>query len=303
MGAAGDSVLIEVALNESVSPGMHPHVPQSPAECAADARRCADAGAALLHWHAVGADGIARLSDTNLYAEALEAMAGCVLAYPSYRTDVPDTVEGRLGHCLALRDRCGMEVGPIDVATVNMVFWDEVSATVGPMESLGPFDVIRNSMPFVASALRRYREVGLVPSLASFDVGSTRAIGALALAGLVPEPVLLKIFLWGAPLIGPEPSVEALELHLRQLPRSVDFEWILVPYNIPDSRLVETLTRAALERGGGIRLGIGDNPVAFAELGNARVVDLAVSWARESGLSAMGVDDARSRLGTWVPRP
>jgi uncharacterized protein (DUF849 family) len=298
-----DAVLIEVGLNEAVHPDAHSCVPQSPVECAADARRCADAGTAVVHWHAVGSDGVARLGDTDLYAEALYGMARCVLAYPSYPTDVPDTVEGRLGHCLALRARCGMELGPIDVATVNLVIWDEASATVGPTDSLGAFDVIRNSMPFVTAALRRYRDVGLVPTLAAFDVGSTRAIAALASAGLVPEPVFVKIFLWGAPAIGPEPSVEALDLHLRQLPPAIDVEWILVPYNIADRGLVEALARAALERGGGIRLGIGDNPVAFADLDNARVVDLGVGWAHDAGRPIASVDDARMRLGTSVPAP
>ena len=292
-----DAVLIEVGLNEAVRPESHSRVPQSAAECAADARRCAGAGATLAHWHAVGADGIARLGDTELYAEALDAMAGCVLAYPSYPTDVPDTVADRLGHCLALRERCGMELGPIDVATVNLVLWDETSATVGPTESLGALDVIRNSIPFVTAALRRYGEVGLVPTLAAFDLGSTRAIGVLATAGLVAEPLLVKIFLWGAPLIGPEPSVEALDLHLRQLPPDIDVEWILVPYNIADRALVEALARSALERGGGIRLGIGDNPVAFADLDNARVVDLMASWARDAGRPVASVDDVRARFG------
>ena len=298
-----DAVLIEVGLNEAVHPDVHRHVPQSPGECAADARRCAEAGAALVHWHAVGPDGLARLGDTELYAAALEAMAGCVLAYPSYPTDVPDTVEDRLGHCLALREQHGMEVAPIDVATVNLVLWDEASATVGPTESLGAFDVIRNSMPFVTAALRRYRDVGLVPTLAAFDVGSTRAIAALASAGLVEEPVFVKIFLWGAPAIGPEPSVEALDLHLRQLPTTIDVEWVLVPYNIADRALLEALARAALDRGGGIRLGIGDNPVAFADLDNAEVVDIGVGWARDVGRPIASVGDARVRLRTSVPPP
>jgi 3-keto-5-aminohexanoate cleavage enzyme len=104
-----------------------------------------------------------------------------------------------------------------------------------------------------------------------------------------------------APAIGPEPSVEALELHLRQLPASIDVEWILVPYNIADRGLVEALARAALERGGGIRLGIGDNPVAFADLDNARVVDLGVGWAHDAGRSIASVGDARVRLDTSVP--
>lgn len=297
----GDAVLIEVGLNEAVTPDVHPRVPRSPAECAADARRCTDAGAAIVHWHAVGPDGTARLADAYLYGEALDAMDGCVLAYPSYPTEVPDTVEARLAHCLALRARNGLELGPIDVATVNLVLWDAASGTVGPIESLGELDVIRNSVPFVTAALQRYREVGLVPTLAAFDVGSTRTIAALAGSGLVAQPVLVKIFLWGAPAIGPEPSVEALDLHLRQLPASIDVEWILVPYNIADRSLLEALSRAALERGGGVRLGIGDNPVAFAELDNAGVVELATAWARDAGRPVASADDARVRLGTSRP--
>ena len=123
-------------------------------------------------------------------------------------------------------------------------------------------------------------------------------LAALARAGHVPEPVLVKIFLWGAPAIGPEPSVEALDLHLQQIPASIDVEWILVPYNIADRGLVEALARAALERGGGIRLGIGDNPVAFADIDNARVVELGVRWAQDAGRPIASVGDARARLGT-----
>ena len=39
-----DAVIIEVGLNEAVSPAVHRHIPQRPLECAADARRCAGRG-------------------------------------------------------------------------------------------------------------------------------------------------------------------------------------------------------------------------------------------------------------------
>ena len=292
-----DAVIIEVGLNEAVTPAAHGRVPQTPSECAADARRCADAGAAIVHWHAVDGAGAQQLGDTELYGAALDEMDGCVLAYPSYPTTVPDTVDDRLGHCLDLRQHHGLELGPVDVATVNVVLWDAATGAIGPLEPLPGFDVIRNSLPFVVDALDRYRVVGLVPTLAAFDLGSSRTIGALAQAGLVSQPVLTKIFLWGSPAIGPEPSVEALDLHLRQLPADVDVEWILVPYGIGDRALVEQLARAALERGGGIRLGIGDNPIAFAELANADVVELATRWAAEAGRPVASVDRVRSRVG------
>ncbi len=210
-----DAIIVEVGLNESVSPTVQPNVAQSPSACAADALRCADAGAAIVHWHAVDALGKPRLADTELYGAALDLIDGRILAYPSYPTDVADVVTERLAHCLALRERNGLEIAPIDVATVNLVLWDGRSG-IAPVVPTQGLDVIRNSLPFVVDALRQYRSVGLVPTLAAFDLGSTRTIAALAAAGLLDSPILLKIFLWGSPCIGPEPSVEALELHLRQ---------------------------------------------------------------------------------------
>ena len=289
-----DAVIVEVGLNEAVSPAVQPNVAQSPPECAADALRCADAGAAIVHWHAADASGRQRLGDTDLYGAALDLIDGRVLAYPSYPTDVADVVSERLAHCLALRERNGLELAPIDVATVNLVLWDSGSdiAPIVPMQSV----VIRNSLPFVFDALRQYRSVGLVPTLAAFDVGSTRTIAALAAAGLLDSPVLLKLFLWGSPCIGPEPTVEALDLHLRQLPADLDVEWILVPYGIAQPDRIEELALAALERGGGIRIGIGDNPTAYPQHSNAELVTLAETWATRVGRPLATPDDVRRRF-------
>jgi uncharacterized protein (DUF849 family) len=292
-----DAVVIEVGLNEAVTPAAQRHVPQSPPECAADARRCAEAGAAIVHWHAVDPSGAQRLADAELYGAALDEIAGCVLAYPSYRIDVPDTFETRLAHCLTLRAHHGLELGPLDVSTVNLVLWDPATRGLAPLEPIAGHEVIRNSLPFVISALARYYEVGLVPTIAAFDVGSTRTIAALAQAGLLREPVLAKIFLWGNPAIGPEPSVQALELHLRQLPEILDVEWLVVPYGIADPVLVEELARAALERGGGVRLGIGDNPTAFPDVPNAALVEHAASWAAEVGRPVASANHVRERFG------
>ena len=128
-------------------------------------------------------------------------------------------------------------------------------------------------------------------------MGSTRTIAALADAGILHEPVLAKIFLWGNPAIGPEPSVPALELHLRQLPDHVDVEWLVVPYGITDPAHVEELARAALERGGGVRIGIGDNPAAFPDVSNSELVERVADWADEAGRPIASAADVRERFG------
>src|SRR5437867_13344702 len=84
-----------------------------------------------------------------------------------------------------------------------------------------------------------------------------------------------EIFLSGAWAVGPFPTEEALDFHLQQIPPDLDVEWVLVPYALDDPALVERLCRHALARGGGIRLGIGDDPAAFPESTNAALVERA----------------------------
>jgi len=293
----GDAVIVEVASNEGVTRAIHPHVPLRPEECAADARRCADAGASIVHWHAVDDAGRQALGDARLYGAALDAMDGCVLAYPSYPVDVPATVGDRLDHCLRLRERHGMEIAPVDVSTVNVFAVDQAGQIV-ERRSAGGEEMIANPPAFVVDALRCYRSAGLVPTVAAFDVGCTRAISVLAQAGLIAEPVLLKIFLWESPVIGPRPSVAALDLHLAELPRGLDVEWIVVTYGMTDPAAVEVIARAALERGGGVRIGIGDNPRAFPTSTNAELVELVRRWAADAGRPLVSTDGLRRRLGT-----
>ena len=188
-------------------------------------------------------------------------------------------------------------MGPIDVSTVNLVLWDPATSALAPLEPIAGLEVIRNSLPFVTSALARFYEIGLVPTVAAFDVGSTRTIAALVRAGFLREPVLAKVFLWGNPAIGPEPSVQALELHLRQLPEDLDVEWLVVPYGISDPTQIEEIARAALERGGSVRLGVGDCPVAFPDLANAAVVERVASWAADAGRPLASAHDVRQRFG------
>jgi 3-keto-5-aminohexanoate cleavage enzyme len=292
-----DAVIVEVALNEDVPRTRHEHVPRRPNECALDAIRCAEAGAVVVHWHAIDAEGQPRLGDAALYGAALDAMDGRILAYPSYRVDVPATVPDRLGHCLELRARHQMELAPLDVATVN-VFAKDAEGRVALRPTGAGSDVIDNPPAFVLDALARYRAAGLVPTLAAFDLGSTRAISALAGSGLLPEPVLLKIFLWESPIIGPRPSVEALDLHLRQLAPDLDVEWLVVTYGMTDPEALEAIARAALERGGGVRIGIGDSPRAFPDLSNPQMVELVVRWAADAGRPVAGLSAVRKRLGT-----
>ena len=122
MALAGDAVIIEVGLNEGAGQGINPHVPIGPDDVAADALRCRDAGATVIHWHARDPQSAdQRLGDTDLYAAALAPMqAAGLLGYPSYPVDgVPP--RHRLDHVWALHEQVGMELAPIDLGSVTTV--------------------------------------------------------------------------------------------------------------------------------------------------------------------------------------
>jgi uncharacterized protein (DUF849 family) len=292
-----DAVIVEVGLNEAATRRDHPAVPITPRECADDALRCHDAGAAIVHWHARDpVTGDQRLDDGALYGEALDLMrATDVLAYPSYPVDRPDTVEARLAHVWQLHEHHGLELAPVDIGSVTIVLWNGATRAFIGVEGMRHLGVISNSLPFTLDALQRAGTLGMTPTLGAFDVGFTRTMVMLADAGRLRPPILHKIFLSGALAVGPLPSEEALDLHLRQIPDGLDVEWIAVPYALDDPALVERLCRHALERGGGIRVGIGDNPADSPSATNADLVDRAARWADQAGRPVASSAQVRDR--------
>jgi uncharacterized protein (DUF849 family) len=286
---AQGGVPIEVAINEGVQRSEHPHVPIGALECAADAIAAVRAGASFAHWHARDeASGEQRLSDTALSARAWERMreAG-ILAYPSYPNEPAADVDARLGHCFALAAEHGLEMVPLDLGTVHQAFWDGRQLVGG--------GTLANPLPFLREASRRYRALGAIVNLSSFDPGNTRLAVRLAQTGVLAAPLLLKFYLSDAWLVGPAPSEAALDLHLAQIPPELDVDWLVVPFRV-DSRLgFEKLCRHALERGGGFRVGIGDNPALFPERSNAQLVEMVQPWIEASGRSVATGDELRRR--------
>jgi uncharacterized protein (DUF849 family) len=294
----GDAVIVEVGLNEAAMRAQNAHVAYSPSECAADATRCADAGAAVVHWHARDAEtGAPRFGDVALYAEALELMrAGSdLLAYPTYPVDLP--VADRLDHVWTLGTEHGLELAPIDIGSVTNVLWDATDHDFFGVDLLGDAAVVDNPLSFTLGGLARADELGMVPTLGAFDVGFTRTMVLLTESGRLRPPVFVKIFLSGAWAVGPFPSEAALDFHLAQLPEGLDVEWVAVPYALDDPARVERLCRHALELGGGIRVGIGDNPAAFPDLTNAELVERALGWCADTGRPVASAADVRERFG------
>jgi uncharacterized protein (DUF849 family) len=277
------------ALNEAVLRREHAHVPVSADECAADAIAAVRAGATFAHWHARDErTGQQRSADTAAYARAWRQMrAAGVIAYPTYPSEPPLDVDSRLGHCFALVAEHGLEMAPLDLGTVAQVFWQEGRLAGG--------GTLANPLPFLQAAARRYRELGAIVNLASFDLGSTRLAVRLARAGVLAPPLLLKIYLSDTWLVGPDPSEAGLDLHLAQIPADLEVDWLVVPFQLHSQAAFERLCRHALARGGGFRVGIGDNPGLFPRATNAELVERVLPWVEASGRPLASADDLRKR--------
>ncbi len=294
-------VIIEVGLNETASKDQNPNVPYGPDEVAASAIDAARAGAAIVHFHARRADdGAQAWTDASVYRDALEMIAAesDLLVYPTYPPRVPR--EERYAHLWSLADApssAPLELAPLDIGSRNVVLWDRERQTFAPLDLLpAEHQVAINSPDELEWFLRQADARGLHPTLGIFDVTYLRYSVHALWAGLLRAPLLMKWFLAERWASGPFPTPAGLDGYLGQIPEDVDYEGIVVPYAISEAEACDVLLRRGLERGQGMRVGIGDNPEAFPRATNAELVARAVETAAAFGLEPATSAEVRARL-------
>ncbi len=308
MSPVPKSVMIEVGLNEAVERDENPWVPISPEEIAADILACAEAGASIIHFHARDPEtGEQRCCDTDLYRAAMRIVrdAGCdVLMYPTYApflSGTEDPVTERFGHVLELADDpdVAMRIGPLDMGSLNLVMAKGGKLLPG-MDSLPlAFSVYANPVPLLSKMLAHYDSRDLVGILAVFEPGHLRTIMALLDTGLGQRSIL-KFFLSGRWLHGPLPDPDGLDTYLRMLDAlrgDREIEWFCVPSGLESPADVDALVCAALQRGGHVRVGIGDNPIAAAGRPNRELVEHVVALAAKFGRAPASPRDVLHTVG------
>ena len=292
MGLAADGrVIVEVGLNEFTTKAQNPHVPYGPEEVADDVVACAEAGAAVVHFHARADDGDQDWSGTERYQRAFDRIAARsdVVAYPSYFGDhshvwaLAARAPGGPGSLLASYDVAQEVVGPR--------LWNEQACRFEDP----PFDTVGGEQP--ADPLGDMRRVGVTPTVNVFDVGEARWLALAVRAGMFPTPLYVKLFLCEQLVTGPFPHERGIDAYLSPLPPELDLECTIVPYTMMDAVRAETLLRAALQRGLHVRVGIGDSPYAHPSASNAELVARAVQLVREAGYEPAAPSHVRDRLG------
>ena len=298
-------VLVDVGLNEFTTKAQNPHVPYGPEEVAQDAVECVRAGATSIHFHARTPDGAQAWGDTDYYRSTMELIVAeldAPLWYTTYNTAATERSPDGHAHDWALADdpvpRAPLEMIAFDVpqgVRPASLLWNEEQLAFEPVgfDTVGTTDsAIQVQPPELAEAARR----GLVPVVGIFDTGDARWAVLAMRAGVLSRPAVLKLVLCGQMVLGPFPSPEGLDAYLAQLAGGVDVECIVEPYLMTEPDDCDMVLAAALDRGLGVRVGIGDSPAAYPHARNAELVARAVDMARARGLEPATPSEGRAAL-------
>jgi uncharacterized protein (DUF849 family) len=290
-------LVIAVNLNENTMRDANPHVPWTPAEIAADAASCADAGASVVHYHARTADGDADHTPERMAATSRAIRERCgVLLVPSLANGPGFSLERRLAPIahsdsdpLARADFLAMDMG-----CAVMDLWDPASAAFRTTDR-----VFVNGTDGHLRLFAHARDHGLTPWMASFNVSWTRTVTAHLAAGEVKGRAVLQFVLGGPEFTAAHPATaEGLGAHLAFLPRGHDLEWIVSAHRAD----VLDVAVEVIKRGGHLAIGVGDHPhIERGRPTNAQLVERVAGIARGLGRGIATAEEARRILGGPQP--
>lgn len=305
-----DKVIIEVGINEGKLKSSNPHVPYTPDEIGADARRCLDAGASVIHYHARAPESPtgALSTDPQLNMEIQRAVTEgtSLLAYPTYgdfvmsqdgHYEICSPAEKRFGHLVEMvKQDLRLEIGPVDLGAfydVNAVR----SAVVDPDQVVPGWILLRghqinNGYDHVWLA-HFCDEYGLKKTYAAPDTMCLLNLRNMIDMGLVPEEeISLKLFFFGGAAL--QTRFNGMLSLTNELFTDKRVRWMPVVQEA-DGFPVAAL---ALGQGGDVRTGIGD--YAYESEGcptNAELVERMVNLARAFGREPATPEEARQIKG------
>jgi uncharacterized protein (DUF849 family) len=293
-----EPLIIAVGLNENVTREQNPSVPIAPDEIARDVAACLAAGASVVHLHARDPEtGEPRLNDPDLYREIFRAVrrVADVPCYPTYPTYVG--CEERYRHVVALAEdaECGLEIAPVIGGTTNLGYFHRGQRRLLTGPDPG-YSVLYNPYSFMLHHLEFARKHDLWVSHDIFEPGMLRNAIHLFEMGEYQRPMLLKFFMSEDFSFGFPPEARYLEAFVSMIPPELDCEWLFLPFGVGCARSLE-LFRWCIERGGHVRVGVGDNPGGEGwPTTNAERVRQAAELARSCGREVATVAQVRERF-------
>jgi 3-keto-5-aminohexanoate cleavage enzyme len=260
-------ILTAAIVGAEVTRDHTPHLPLTADELAAEALRCREAGAAVIHLHAREPDGRPSQSEAR-FREAIEAIRA--------KTDViiQTSTGGAVG--MSIDERCGPLGCKPEMATLNcgtLNFGD---------------DVFVNRRPEIRDVARRIRASGSMAELECYEVGHIDEALSLVKEGLLAAPLHFQFVLGVPGGIGAREDV--LRFLASQIPEGSTWGCAAV------GRFQRPMTELAMRLGGHARVGLEDNiylEKGVLSEGSGPLVARAAAYARSIGRDP--VDPARAR--------
>ena len=273
-------VILEAAINGTTTKDRNPNVPRTPAEVSAEALRCIEAGATIVHNHTDDPifDGVTAAHSPTPYIEAwkpvLEKHPG-VFLYPTMTGGGPHTtVEQRYGHLPAIARAGCLTMGIVDPGSVN----------IGTFEADGQPSthdtVYLNSNRDVRHMIDTCDALAVPINFSIFDGSFMRSAAAYVRAGRVRHGGIVKIF-FGSPFASfGIPASEAALVAYLELLGDCELPWSVA---IPGGDLLASeVAGLALERGGHLRVGLEDY-AGPGQPSNVELLERAAKLCREVG--------------------
>ena len=286
-----DKIIIKACLNGARGREQSPNVPWTPAEVAAEAKRCADAGASIVHFHARAPQGGISY-DPAWYTEAdrlIRAQTNLILNHTTAR--MPDAT---LDQVLRYLRETPEPVDMISLNTGNIAFNTPLSH--GTRHTIA----IPNSYDDLRQTLMVCRERGIVPEPAVLDTGFLTNVATLVQDGLLPSPRYMLVEFSGRFGDGFQimPGTPRSYFYMTACVKELFPDATWVAHGIEDS--VFTIAGLAIATGAHVRVGFEDRATlvdgSLAQ-SSADFVTWAVNLARAHGREPATPREARPLLG------
>ena len=277
-----DRVVVSCALTGALTTRAQcSAIPYTPVEIGEEARRAADAGAAIVHIHARNDDGTPTWSPATFRRifEEVRARSDVIINLSTGSVGIP--AGERVAHISELKP----EMAALNMGSMNYAIYSQ------KRKEFHHDHVFANPFSDIRFFLEAMNAAGVRPEMECFDsghIGNTRPLIDLAVLQPPYQFSLVMGVLGGIP-----GTVRQLVHQVDSLPNHS--HWQVIGIGLEQWKLVA----AALAMGGNIRVGLEDNfylEEGRMASGNAELVEKAVRLARDLGREVATGAEAREIL-------
>lgn len=281
-------VVVSAALTGALTRREHcPAIPYTPAEIGEEARRAAEAGAAIVHIHARTPDGSptwSRETFANIKAE-VRARTDVIINFSTGAVGIP--ADERIAHIRELKP----EMAALNMGSMNYAIYSE------KRKQFYHDHVFANPFSDIRFFLETMNEAGVRPEMECFDCGHVGNTGPLIDMEVLRPPYQFSLVMG---VLGGIPGTTRNLVHqVGSLPAGSHWQVIGIGLN------QWPLVAAAISLGGNVRVGLEDN--FYLEEGrmaksNGELVEKAVSMCLEQSQLVASIAEARQQLGLHSQR-